>query len=340
MLALPSKGDYIIVENGKSNQLCRVVRPGQHMQVVMQKDCHIPGLKQSMEIDRANVIANLGKEPRGGTVFGVDTHDLYVGTKPHEFADLHFFYKPEPEKGALLMRAFTHVGKILDKHGLSRLYEDYIVWEIQAARKAVGSVVMAGNYKAGRGEVPPRAAIRPEVMEPVSYPYVILHELGHHAHFTYFDDNENIMSRWLKLYNRSIKVTPVDQRECTRLMKDFIESGLTTTKYRSTLEADEDKAAFGKIIAFIKQNHRIEPRYIDLLVSTNNQQEVEALWPTQVSIGSLDPLVSEYAAKKVSELWAEAFSFYLIKKQLPQVVVKLLEQTLSYIKVQFNGSED
>lgn len=337
MLAYPAKGDYIVIESGKSNALCRVVRPGKSMNVVMMKDCHVPNLKQTQDIELGSVIANLGKSPRGGSVFGVDTHDLYIGTKPHDFADLHFFYKPEPETGQMILKAFSHAGRILDKHGLSRLHEDYVIWEIQAARKAVGSVVIAGTYKTGKGESPPRASIRPEVMEPASYPYVIFHELGHHAHFTYFDDNEMLMSRWVKLYNRSIKVTPVDKQECSRFMKDFIESGLTTGKYRGSLESDEDKAAFGKIVAFIKQNHRVEPRHIDLLVSTNNQQEVEALWPTQVSVGSLEPLVSEYGAKHVKELIAESFALYLTKKQLPGTVLKLLEHTLSYVKDQFNG---
>jgi hypothetical protein len=55
------------------------------------------------------------------------------------------------------------------------------------------------------------------------------------------------------------------------------------------------------------------------------------MWPTSVKLTAIDETqIGSYAAKNVAEWMAEAMSFYLVGKQLPQSLQELVEKTLTF----------
>ena len=58
-----------------------------------------------------------------------------------------------------------------------------------------------------------------------------------------------------------------------------------------------------------------------------------SLWPKSISTSDYEAIISQYATKNYKELFAEAFSFYLTDRELPEVVNKLIKRTINHLKV-------
>lgn len=327
-----SVGDYLLVEGPKDKpQLAKAMAVKQGMvRVRIEKDAHLPDLRVIQDVEQRAVVANYGPTPHKKIA-----PNLYLKTVQHPVVgDVHFFYKPEPQAAQSLNRAFNMVHTKLKKNGLHHLIEDTIVWEVLSGE---GGGKYAGMYyPKQKGLETPRIRVRPEKMPASSFPYVILHELGHHMHFAYCMDNDNLNGAWVKMYNRSIKVTPVSEKDCRALCKAFEASGTSVNGFKRDLD-DDSKKNFGKILSYIRTNHQLSPTEINILISSNNWSEVEACWPTQVTNKDLEPMVSEYATKNMRELLAESFALHYGGTALPKAVVGLLEKTVNYAKSQFGG---
>lgn len=324
--------DYLMVEGPNDKpQLAKAMAVKQGMvRVRLEKNSHIPALRQIIDVEQRGVVANFGPTPHKKVA-----PNLYTKTVPHQIVgDVHFFYKPEKESAQSLWRAFNMVHGKLKKNGLHRLIEDDIVWEILSGE---GGGKYAGMYyPKQKGIETPVIKVRPEKMTAAYYPYVILHELGHHMHFAYCMDNDNLNGAWVKLFNRSIKVTPVSEKDCRLLCKAFESAGTSVNGFKRDLD-DDQKKHFGKILSYIKTNHQLSPTEINILIASNNWAEVEACWPTQVTNKDLEPLVSEYATKHMRELLAESFALHYTGTTLPKSAASLLEKTVNYAKSQFGG---
>lgn len=329
-----NKNDYLVVDTVSGTVLAKVISVrNDSIHVLLEDGCHLPTTKQTMDIEAHDVVLNLGPNPRKGHVFGVDTTDLFVKTKTHDIVgDVHFFYKPSRESFESLWKAYNIVHNRLKKHGMERLLQDDLTWEVYSEE---GGGKYAGMYvKSKHEDVAPVIRIRPEKMAAPQFPYVIAHELGHHLHFTYLQDSLPLNGAWIKLYNKSISVTPVTEQVCKNIKRMFHDSAVTVAEFKRTLD-EEDRRAFAKILSHIKSHHQIDTKAIDVLLSSNNWASVEEMWPRQVSVKDLKPMVSEYGLKDWTELLAEAFAFYITGMSMPAPVTKLVERTLSYAKTQF-----
>lgn len=329
------KNDYLVIDHPTEGVfLGKVVNVrGTNIHVLHTDNMHLPNMKRSADIEPEHIILNLGESPRKGHVFGVDTNDLYVKTKTHDIAgDVHFFYHPTKEVFESLWRSFNIVNKQLNKVGLRRLLNDDMVWEVYSGD---GGGKFAGMYIYKQGTTPV-IKVRPEKMAASQYPYVIAHELGHHLHHNYASNSDTLQAAWVKLYNTTINVKPVTAQVCRELKEQFHDTAQTVGEFRRAVSQDDElRTAFARILSYIKMNHNLDARAIDLLLSTNNWDAVDAMWPTAVQTKDLEPLVSEYALKHWHELLAEAFAFYVTGISLPGKVKTLMEKTIAYSKTQF-----
>lgn len=325
--------DYIVVEvkPGK-NRLAKVKSADDDIiNVVYTKDQHVQELRQSEEVQRANVIINLGPEPKPGSVYGCSTESLYHGSTDHDdFGKIYWMYKPEKQVVKSLNSAFNIVLKKLKKFGLEDLAQDELIWEAHPYYKQK----WAGMYmhaKEGRS----RILIRPEHSPADSYPYILAHELGHRIHRQWLQ-NSNVEARWIKLYNTSIQVTPVDPALCRDMMKK-LSPEFTLKDLKNSLEDDDEKNALRLILRNIKTNHGLTPHEINLLLKAEEVDEVKEVWPEHVDIKALAPVISEYATTNYAETIAEAIAFHLTGVSLPKSVVKLTEKTLALAKANLTG---
>lgn len=322
------KNDYLIIDTLGGVELAKVqaILSNRDLRVLLETGCHLPDTRQILDIERETIILNLGKSPRPGYVYGVSTNDLYVKTKQHDIVgDVHFFYKPTREVFSSLWKSFNIAERRLKKHGLGSLLTDDINWQIyskESGGKYAGFYSNHGDTKT--------ISIHPEKMTAPEFPYVIAHELGHHFHFTYLYDSPPLNGAWIKLYTKSIKVTPVSKKDCNRIQQLFYLSDMTVQEFKKSLEDPGDQRSFAKICSWIKTNHQLDTKAINLLLGSNNWDSIKEMWPTQVSQKELAPVVSQYATTKWTELFAEAFAFYITGIALPKEVTRLIERSISY----------
>lgn len=325
--------DYVVVEvkPGK-NRLAKVKTADDDIiNVVYTTNQHIQELREAEEVQKSSIILNLGPDPKPGSVYGCSTESLYRGPTEHpDFGKIYWMYKPEKQVVKSLNTAFNIVLKRLRKYGLEDLAQDQIVWEAHPYYKQK----WAGMYihaKEGRS----RILIRPEHSEADSYPYILAHELGHRIHRQWLQ-HPGVEARWIKLYNTSIQVSPVDPQVCKSMVKK-LGPDFTLKDLKRGLDDDDEKAALKLILRSLKTNHGLTPHELDLLLKADEVDEVRELWPEHVDLKSLAPVISEYATVNYAETIAEAISMHLTGMQLPKVVVKLTEKTLALAKANLTG---
>lgn len=329
---LPTKGDYLIAKEGK-RKFCMVVASAVKDTIKghLSKNSHLPGQKFEVEVAPSSVVLNLGPTPTPGSVYGASI-EVLRGKKFHEvFGHIAFMYPIKKEEGGALMQSFEIATKILKKHGLLGLAGNG-VWEVRSADEG-GKY--AGTYRHSKSDKHPHVyCIRPEKCPRDLYPYVILHELAHHARFEYAS-SPRIIASWIKEFNTTIKLRPISKTDSVKYLEELMSSkDVLPSKFGSTLDA-EQTTDYKHILAVIRRHHAISPRELDTLYETDNFEAIRELWPQRtIQIKELKPSVSEYATTKVEELIAEAISFYLTGKKLPASLTKLTEKTLSYIKTQ------
>ncbi len=302
------------------------------VQLVSLKDEHIPNLRYTFEVKVSDININLGQNPPPGKAYGSDFTKVYKGRKEHKrFGTLNFFYKPSKEVMSNLFAGFDASYKIMKRHGLEKMVEDDIIWEVYAYNKER----YAGYYKAARTErETPRIAFKPESVPSSQYPYVILHELAHHLHYAYLKQNPMLEAKWISLFNTSIKVVNISKETSQEVLQILLGADVPPSKLRGELD-DDLKLAYSWILKTIQQNHAVSVAELDVLLNAGMNDEVTKLWPRHtIKKKDLQPEISEYACKNYKETIAEAVSFYLTGRKLPKHVTKLVERTFAYVKTQ------
>ena len=324
------KGDFLIcrVPQSKRNFLMSVSSlDGCVIRGNLARDAHIPSRRSAVEVVPRDVVINLGKDPRPGKVYGVEIERV-VGHKEHDtFGRIHFFYKPHKDVGANIMDALDKTAKILRKNRLDFIVGEE-VWEVFAPK---GN--RAGAYARSRKPDvnPSRFRLFPEVVPASEYPYVLCHELAHHLHAS-FMDNTRLNAAWIKLFNTSIKPTSIPKDKSLELLRGVLSHDGPPSTFSSTL-SDEDTRTFRWVMRTIQAYRAVSIKELDTLYEGENVDAIEDLWPKRaIPLKELAPVVSQYATKNYRELLAESVAFYLVGKDLPADVTKLVERSLTYAR--------
>ena len=314
----------VLSVNGASGKLD--VAQCRHYHIQKLRVIH-EGLQESKHVH-----LNLGPDPILGSVYGHDISSVRRFKLEHDhLGDVHFFYRPEKQVKESLIKAGNIAAKRLAKAGIEKILEDELVWEV----KPFTNEKYAGMYHwTSKDDFPNRIEIFPEKMTAQDFPYVFLHELGHHVHMNYARKNEQLESKWLSIFNTTIEVVNVPREECVSLLKELITGDTKPSRFKTSLEDDEKKDHYTLILRWIAREHSISVRDLDTLFRTEKFDEIEYVWPKKTVLAkrSLKPEVSEYGTKNVKELVAESIAFHLCGKKLPRKIEKLLEQTFNEVR--------
>ena len=326
------KGNYVIAaldKHGKSPYLLKVLAVDKtEIHGVVEKFCHIEKLRLTATVPNNCIMVDLGTDPKNGSVYGVNVTSRFVAKKVHDdFGTLNFFYKPEKEVGIALMTAFSKAYKILKSRGLEFLVND-IIWEIHPTHKEK----YAGMYMHSKNEKSlSTIKINPEVMPNTEFVYVILHELGHRLHFEYLTSRK-LNALWVKLYNTSIKVAAVKKETSQTLLDALMSQEDSPSNFKSLL-AEDEALAYKWILRTIKEVHSLGVKELDLLFEADMKDEITKLWPIRnIPRRDLHPIVTEYSTVSYKELLAESFAISLLKRDLPEPIMRLMEKSISYAK--------
>jgi hypothetical protein len=297
----------------------------------IQKDAHIKSKQFQVEMPVKDIILSLGDDPYPGKVYGYDTSMIYRGRKTHPFyGPLYWFYSPEKDVGASMMKVMDKTEKVLRQNKLDFIVQPgSCIWEVLP----FNGEKYAGMYKRMKNpeKSPHRLQIRPEIMPSSEWAYIIYHELGHHLHFE-FVTGKKINAQWLQLFKSTINVSSIRKEKSQELLDALLSQEDPPSAFKANL-SEEDTAVYKLILKTISQQHSVTVKELDILFEAQYFDEIRGVWPIRgVSKKDLAPVISEYACKNYRETFAEAFAYRMVGKKLPKSVESLLDRSISYAK--------
>lgn len=332
-MILPKEGNILIVQDNPEDQKTRrlvrvrsVASDSSEIYCVLEKDRHIREI--NLTVKPKQVVLNLGTNPAPGRVYGQDTSKIYLGRKQHgAFGDLHFFVRPNKEQWQRFTVSMDRVARRLAKLKLGCLLDGGVTHEVHhRTGKYAGMFIKSSNTD----KRPHRIEYYIDALVD-SYDYLICHELGHYLHMVGLQDYPKVNAAWLRLYNQTIKPRLVT-RERLKELVEGLKSQSAQPPNHWALSQDEDTLADWKVVfRWVHQVRGLYPKDLDTLWGETGEgcDDVLALLPrSDIHSKDVKPSVSEYATNSYKELFAEAFAFYMVKRDLPSNVHNLLEKSI------------
>lgn len=335
MVIKVSVGDYLVVrsvDNPNSQFLGQVAKTGSALIVTDERDRHIAA--NDVEIESDQVMVNLGPTPSPGKVYGIDVENLYRTTKSHPvWGSICFFRDLPKELKQALRTSLDKTGERLAKMGFEPLFEKFVVEILNQHGQYAGMYV----HKKGKDAVGRLKLFLADEHAP-EMNYVLYHEFGHAIQCLCLR-KPSIHAAWMKLFRTSVQCKPIEAATFLRLRKAILSVEPDMAKSLSPAELinsteDDDLLAFKVAMRYISQVYHVSGRDFKSLLEAGSRDTIKGIWPkTDIDVDDLKPIVSEYATKNVSELFAESFAYYMTKsRKLPSDVHKLMEKSLSYAK--------
>lgn len=313
--------DYIIVQIGKKNKLVFAHSPKRNTGYLEETlNTNEP---VAIEYDANTLIANLGKDPKPGKVFGVEIMP-HLGEIDTPIGPMHFYRKvTDAEKEAIRIGVKKAHKKVSDL-GLEKVFPISRIEVHNPKGKWAGTYSV--NFKTG--EAVDLIKLFPKILEDQIYnQYIFIHELAHAVWYRFVP--EKVRALWLEQYNTMTKVSKAKKADMESLCQSLVNSQMSIREFQRDLEEDE-LALFKEALSYLKKVHKMSPEDANVLLNQNSKVLAE-IWPTSASFSNTDSvtaLMGEYAGTNVQEMFAEAFALDLTGKQIPKTVKKLLDKTI------------
>lgn len=313
--------DYLIVQIGKKNKLVFAHSPKRNTGYLEETlNTNEP---VAIEYDANTLIANLGKDPKPGKVFGVEIMP-HLGELDTPIGPMHFYRKvTDAEKEAIRIGVKKAHKKVSDL-GLEKVFPISRIEVHNPKGKWAGTYSV--NFKTG--EAVDLIKLFPKLLEDQIYnQYIFIHELAHAVWYRFVP--EKVRALWLEQYNQMTKVSKAKKADMESLCQSLVNSQMNIREFQRDLEEDE-LALFKEALSYLKKVHKMSPEDANVLLNQNSKVLAE-IWPTSASFSNTDSvtaLLGEYASTSCTEMFAEAFALHLTGKQIPKTILKLLDKTI------------
>lgn len=312
------KDDYIIVRVGKKNKLAFAhsnKRNTAYIEDTMSSD-----EPQTFEYTAETLIANLGKDPMPGKVFGVDVSP-HRGEIKTEIGPMHVYRKLEDADKEAITISIRKIKKKVEAQGLGKVFPFTRLEVLEKKGKWAGSYTV--SFKSGTPEDMVR--LHPQILsDQIFNQYIFAHEIGHAIWYRYVP--EKMRADWLEIYNGLTKVSKAKKSEMEDLCTALVSSQQSVRDFQRDIE-EEELALFKEALAYLKKHHKLSPEDVNTLLNQNSKA-LASIWPTSASFSTSESLMGEYAKVSVQEMFAEAYAYHTTGKEIPKSVKSLLEKTL------------
>ena len=268
----------------------------------------------------SDVVANLGRRPRLGTVHGVKIEPLVARlsspSKMWTEIRLHQFLTPEQKEE--LQKTLAETTSKLKTLGLGILRCELEI------RQPSGKY--AGFYKFRAKAETDILCIKPEE-NLENFQYMLCHEAAHGMWNRMLTAKTRI--KWIQLYHEYIQLQEVAEGE----LQSILEGIVAATSVRDYLKEDENVENIPIVkdaLRHIQRVHGLGKHHLELAL--NGGEDISAYWPTALELSTKEEAVSEYSTKSPEEFFAETFSFHACGRKLPKKVQSLLDTTMSRLK--------
>ena len=318
------KDSYVIVRQGNKHFLCLAINPERNRAVIdktLADEEH-----QTIEYDENNLVANLGLNPKAGSVaFGVKINP-YISSVDSKYGPMHFFRVLEDlEKKAL-------------KSALRRTYDAMLEKNLNIF--PLGSIKFfpkKGNYagmyhiKRSMSEFTDGIDLFPDTFTDRSYnEYVLYHEYGHAVWFRMVP--ASYKARWIKLYHKRLELNSILKDRLESMLGELMEfTGTFKEFYKELEDESQDRLVFREVLSHYKRYHKLDGRSLEILW-LEDSEKFASMWPKRTTIVESRPDLSEYSMKNPDEFFAEAFAFHMTGKTMPKDITKAMEKTLKALQ--------
>lgn len=311
-----SVGDYVILDVAKP-LLAKVVHAEKPYKAILERDREAQESKLiPVEFRLAEVIANLGKSPRAGSVHGVKVEPLFRTEESKFFPAIRIYQDMSDERYAEFRKEMIVFIKTLKARNLQG---PQIELEV---RPVAGKY--AGYYKFRPKMETDIMCVRPsEALEGMQH--IFFHEYGHAVQSRMVP--RPIWVKWIRKYHDHVSVTSIDDAELEQLRED-IEGAKHFGDYLKEC-VDESKPVVKACLKYIQQVHGLNKRHLETMMS--QEQSLGEVWPSAIELSDKDMVVSDYAEKSPEEFFAECFAFTLLGRKLPPDLATLIQRTLSQL---------
>lgn len=318
-------GDYAIAKIEKSARLF-VYTDSHKLRLCDQKAMMNDELDSHHEQADLKILANVGSNPEDGTVFGVRTEPFIRQVKVPGWGQVHFFRRMKKIERARLIKAL---------HWTFEAFNKKHIWPVKHFFTIVRpdiSAKYAGMYRHVRNDDKSDTIMLFATSFMADTRYLVAHELAHSVWYTLMDKEDR--NAWVQLYIRNNTPVRNSHNKITAIIKGIGDSE-SISAYRKQAEPDE-KEVLKEALKYIKRVHHIREFELEDLIQSG--ENVDALWPSDpIWLRSHKPWVTDYSGESAAELFAEALSYYIVGKKIPEKIATQIEKTLKTLKAKGGG---
>lgn len=270
---------------------------------------------KSVSFDVRDIVANLGKYPRAGSVFGVKIEPLLKTVKDKRFGEIRIYQKlNEDQLDRLMFELKTFYSELKHKGHTGIPYQIEI-------RNPQGKY--QGYYKYLPKSDYDILCAKPDAnMEGLQY--IFSHEHAHGIWGRRFNARQR--NRWIKLYHQYVALSEASEDDLQQIMEEIQGVGNISEYLRDA--DDETRSIVKACLRYINQVHGLSKHHLDTALSI--QESLEDYWPvTPLDFSQKEIAVTDYATKSPEELFAESYAFWYMKRPLPKKADSLLTDSLS-----------
>jgi hypothetical protein len=313
-----SVGDFVIVSNvGSSlrNKLVKIVE-------IEEKECigllDVPSKEdenKSITFLQKEIIANLGRFPKAGSVFGCKIEPLLKTLKHKHFGEIRVYQKLKDDQLERLLHELNSFYSEIKARGHAKV--PYCI----EVRNPQGKY--AGYYKFLPKAEQDILCIKPDSsLEGLQY--ILAHE---HAHGLYNRRyNARSRNKWIKCYHHYIALGEVSEEDLEQIL-DEIQSIGSIADYFKDAEADV-KPIIKACLKYIFQVHGLSKHHLETALSI--QESIADYWPVSaIDFSEKSIALTEYAMKNPEELHSESYAHWFLNRPLPKKIDSLLTDSLS-----------
>lgn len=260
----------------------------------------------------SEVVANLGKSPSVGSVYGLQIEPLRERIASNFWGEIQIFCELDDKRRKDVQLELKEARAKVEKLNLPPLP---LLTQIKTRNSK-----MLGFYK-----YRPKAdadILCVKVEEDIcDMQYKLGHEYAHGIWFRNF--LPKMRMAWVNMYHDSLDIAEVTDAELTTILDDLKTYG----DLPGFLKENPDLAATMRaVFRHIKQTHSLEKSHFQMALMLG--EDIEQYWPSSLELAEKQVLLTEYAQKSPEELWAEAFGLKFSGKKLPAKIDALLEKCL------------
>lgn len=314
--------DYLVINHSGKNQFGLCIGK---KRLLLEKGVESDETTVVLDFEPEIVVANLGKEPAVGKVYGANVEPYRKTVQIPEWGNVLLYRKVSKKEAKTVKSAFAASYLTLSKHKATSWLKRLKHIEL---RSQTGK--WAGTYKKNRskdGEPTDVITLNNIPLDDQKHlEYVILHESAHGIWF--HQVSGSIKSRWLELYAKRITVQSFNSKRLDGLLESLIKYQGSINDYMKEMADEEETVILKEVIAYIRKVHKLDKSDLDLLHDTGRSEHLRNVWPSiaDISTSANDP--SEYAMTRPTEFFAECISYYLTGTKMSKDIMKACQKTL------------